>query len=600
MTLLFRPVGDARPSPVAGFVEGFVAAAIVLLALAWLDPALPWPPWTWTGEGMVRLVLNAMPPLAVLLILLAITRRLWLAAWLVVVALWTLYAANVAKLAVLETPLIPADLRMLADVGPSVRLLGHYVRPDRVAVAEIAAAFACSWLLFRIVRPTIARGSRRVLVGALGALAAISLVAGVPPWRSLYDADRLGFEPWSIGDSVARTGLIGSLLLYQWDYGGRDVPPGDDDSARRLLQRYTPALEQRFAGDDGELPDIIVVQSESFFDPSKLRGIAAGRYLRGFARVAAQARSGELVVPTFGGGTIRTEFEVLTGAPLRSLGGVQYPWIELDRRDFSALPGVLRSRGYRTLAIHPNAGAFWNRARTYPRLGFERFIDGAAFDDDAIVGLFTGDDALTDRVLAELDDDGPPQFIFAVSMEAHGPFDWRPGLDADRLAALPVPEGLDEGGRYWMRNYLYLLEDADRELDRLATALAKRSRRTLLLFYGDHLPALPPVYAQLGFDDDGKAESETVPWLLYDTASPFHEETDTQAWLLPAILLDAAGIGGGSYFSTLDVLRGELGLDRNANAIDDSPELIALARLSLRGELDAMLDSMFGVHVSAE
>jgi phosphoglycerol transferase MdoB-like AlkP superfamily enzyme len=600
MTLLFRPIGDARPSPLVGLAEGLGAAAIVLLALAWLDPALPWPPWTWTRDGVVRLVLNAMPALAVLLVLLAITRRLWLAAWLVVVALWALYAANVAKLAALETPLIPADLRMLADVGPAVALLGHYVRPDGVAIAGLAAAIACSWLLYRVARPTIARGSRRLLVGVLGALAAISLAEGTPPWRWLYDAGRLGFEPWSIGESVARTGLIGSLLLYQWDYSGRDVPPGDGESAKELLQRFAPALEERFAAGDGERPDIVVVQSESFFDPAKLRGIAKGQYLRGFERVASRARSGELVVPTLGGGTIRTEFEVLTGAPFRSLGGVQYPWIELDRRDFSALPHVLARHGYRTLAIHPNAGAFWNRARTYPELGFERFIDGAAFDDDAIVGLFTGDAALTDRVLAELDDDGPPQFIFAVSMEAHGPFDWRPGLDANRLAALPVPEGLDEGGRYWMRNYLYLLGDADRELDRLATALAKRSRRTLLLFYGDHLPALPPVYAQLGFDDDGRAESQTVPWLLYDTASRLREKTDTQAWLLPAILLDAAGIGGASYFSTLDVLRSEIDLDRNANAIDDTPELVALARLSLRGELDAMLDAMFGMRATVD
>jgi phosphoglycerol transferase MdoB-like AlkP superfamily enzyme len=602
MTVRFRPSADARPSPFIGLAQGLGAAAIVLIALAWLDPALPWPPSAWTLDGIVRLILNAVPALAVLLVLLAVTRRLWLAAWFVVVALWALYAANVAKLEMLETPLIPADLRMLSDVVPSVRLLSHYVHFDGVVGAELAAAVLCSWLLYRAARPTIASGRRRLLVGLLGALAAISLAEGAPPWRWLYDANRLGFEPWSIGDSVARTGLIGSLLLYQWDYGGRDVPPGDPDSAEELLQRHATALEQRFAAVDGDLPDIVVVQSESFFDPSKLRGVAKGQYLHGFERVAAQARSGELVVPTFGGGTIRTEFEVLTGAPLRSLDGVQYPWIELDRRDFTALPRVLARHGYRTLAIHPNAGAFWNRTRAYPALGFERFIDGAAFADDAIVGLFTGDAALTDRILAELDADGPPQFIFAVSMEAHGPFDWRPGLDADRLAALPLPEGLDEGGQYWMRNYLYLLDDADRELDRLATALAKRSRRTLLLFYGDHLPSLPPVYAQLGFDDDGKAEKQTVPWLLFDTAlaSAFRRELDTQAWLLPAILLDEAGIGGASYFSALDALRTEMDLDTNASAIDDTPGLVALARLSLRGEADAILDAMFGRHVAGD
>src|SRR5690606_19647037 len=117
-------------------------------------------------------------------------------------------------------------------------------------------------------------------------------------------------------------------------------------------------------------------------------------------------------------------------------------------------------------------------------------------------------------------DEGPPQFVFAVSMENHGPFDYRPNLDAERLAALPMPEKLDAGGRMWFGNYLYLLDDADQELGRLAEALARRERRTLLLFYGDHLPGLAPVYFQLGFDDGRTAQEQPVPWLLYDTARP--------------------------------------------------------------------------------
>ena len=77
---------------------------------------------------------------------------------------------------------------------------------------------------------------------------------------------------------------------------------------------------------------------------------------------------------------------------------------------------VRGDHGYRSVAIHPNAAAFWNRARAYPALGFSRFVDAASFPQDRIVGLFTSDAALTDRVLDELADDGPPQFVFAISM----------------------------------------------------------------------------------------------------------------------------------------------------------------------------------------
>jgi phosphoglycerol transferase MdoB-like AlkP superfamily enzyme len=391
------------------------------------------------------------------------------------------------------------------------------------------------------------------------------------------------------------TGLIGSLLLYHWQIGGGDVPSADRAAATALLQAHAPELRAGFAlpTSTEPLPDIVVVQSESLFDPARLQGVLSGRWLPQFHRMARKSSHGELTVPTFVGGTIRTEFEVLTGAPLASLGGVQYPWLELSLDHYPGLTRVLGERGYRRLAVHPNAAAFWNRSRAYPALGFERFVDGSAFDPERIVGLFTSDEAMTDRVLDELADDGPPQFLFAVSMENHGPFDWRPNLDAERLGKLPMPEQLDAGGRLWFGNYLYLLDDADRELGRLADALAKRERRTLLLFYGDHLPGLAPVYFQLGFDDGRPADKQPVPWLLFDSANPRQQRRDAQAWMLPALLLDAAGIRDDAYFNLLASLARSPDFDADDPAT--AAGMHALARLHLRGELDDVLDETLGL-----
>ncbi len=179
-------------------------------------------------------------------------------------------------------------------------------------------------------------------------------------------------------------------------------------------------------------------------------------------------------------------------------------------------------------------------------------------------------------------------------MENHGPFDWRPGLDAERLAAMKMPAGLDEGGEYWMRNYLYLLGDADHELGRLADALQKRKRRTLLLFYGDHLPALPPVYHQIGFADGKGPKTQPVPWLLLDNRRNLsdHSPMDTTAWLLPSILLETAGIGGDRYFATLGALRDSLPPDVMVSSTELPGELRALGQLRFRNELDPILDNV--------
>ncbi len=583
---LWRPSVTRADRAIAG------CALLLLLCVAGLDPGIDFSRGEAFATILQRLILNLLPVLAAFALLLAATRRVLLSTWLLLLLLGGLYAANASKLGALQMPLLPADLLFFAEPGPALRLFSEYLRIDAAHFLLALAAAAITLLLLREQPHPSLHGWRGAALGLLALLSGGSLLAGSGPWRQIYHSTALGFQPWALDVSATRTGLIGSLLLYHWEIGGHGVPSPDREAAIALLQAHAPELRAGMALSTTHepLPDIVVVQSESLFDPARLRGVLSDRWLSHYHALARRAQGGNLVVPTFAGGTIRTEFEVLTGAPLSSLGGIQYPWLELDESHYAGLTRVLNAHGYATTALHPNAAAFWNRARSYPALGFDRFIDGASFPQDRIVGLFTADAALTDRILDELADDGPPQFLFAVSMENHGPFDWRPNLDPQRLAALPMPETLDAGARLWFGNYLYLLDDADQELGRLADALARRKRRTLLLFYGDHLPDLAPVYEQLGFDDGRAAKTQPVPWLLLDNRNRQQRRTDTQAWMLPARLLDIAGIHDDAYFNLVASLARSPDFDpadaRTRAGID------ALAQLHLRGELTPLVESI--------
>lgn len=571
-----------------------LCSLLLAILVAHLDPAIHFRESPQPGAALQVLVLNVLPALAVFGALLALTRRLLLSSWLVLLALGGLYGANSAKIGTLQTPLLPADLHFFAEPGPALDLFRQYLHVGVASWALLIAGLAITAALGRERRLRVLGGWHAPVLGALAVAIVCSLTIGTSPWRRIYRSAENGFQPWSLIASSSRTGLIGSLLLYHWTIGGGDVPAADRDAAIAMLSAHAPELRAALAVApmDDELPDIVVVQSESLFDPARLHGVLSGRYLREYQRLQDTATSGNLQVPTFAGGTIRTEFEVLTGAPLASLGGIQYPWLELAQNHYAGLARTLDDHGYRSVAIHPNSAAFWNRARAYPALGFDRFIDAESFAKDRIVGLFTSDAAMTDRVLDELANDGPPQFVFAISMENHGPFDWRPGLDPHRLAALTMPEELDAGGRVWLGNYLYLLDDADHELGRLANALLQRKRRTLLLFYGDHLPGLGPVYAQLGFDDGRDAKKQPVPWLLLDTAHPRSRQLDTRAWMLPALLLDAAGIRD-SYFDVFATLAREQDFD--PDDAQNAAGMSALARLHLRGELVPVLDEALDI-----
>lgn len=575
-----QSTNSAIPAALA-VIAGLVSPA---LATVWLDPALGFERIGF-GPGSLALWLNILPVTALGLIILALFRRPLLAGWLTTLLVVALYAGNQAKFDALETPLLPADFRLFTAPGPVIELLSKYVHMDALRWALVALGLLAT-LALALFRPLRAlRGGRGLLFALATGLLGASLVAGSAPWQRLYDPWRLGFQPWALVESTQHTGIVAGLLLYQWQIGGGGIPSPDQVAARTLLRRYVGRLSPEAT--PATLPDIVVVQSESLFDPSRVTGTPEGHWLPQFRRVARRATSGDMRVPTFVGGTIRTEFEVLTGAPLASLGGIQYPWLELARTDFPNLATVLAEQGYEPIAIHPNPASFWNRDRTYPELGFSRFIDAREFEAERIVGLFISDAALTDRILEELPTKGPPRFLFAISMENHGPFDWRPNLDPARLAAQPMPDGLDEGGRLWFRNYLYLLEDADHELGRLADALRTRRRRTLLLFYGDHLPGLAPVYYQLGFKDGRDALEQPVPWLLLDTARRRPARLDTHSFLLPGLLLHAAGIRDGGWFDLLAAFA--LDPDFDPEDVATAAGLKALAQLQLRGELAELL-----------
>lgn len=536
-------------------------------------------------ETLQLTALNAVPAALLLLMLFSLTRRMFAATALALGIYLCLLTVNALKIDQLGLPLLPADFRFL-NYGGGLNLFAHYLQPEHVALPLGLLVVGLVALALEPAQPL--RLPACTTLGGASLVATIGLITGAAPWPRLYDGQTLGFEPWSPSTSAAHSGLVPSLLLYRWTLRPDRRAP-DRERALEFIAEHVDALGTSDPYEPTEQPDIVVVQSESFFDASRLNGVAPTKVLANFRHLAAQGRSGDLHVPTFGGGTIRTEFEVLTGVPLAVFPAIDYPYFDLLDAPAPGLARDLTARGYRTLALHPNDAGFWNRGVALARLGFERFLALPEFNGAALSGFFVSDAALTEHILAELRDDGPPQFLFAISIEAHGPYDVSPNLDPTRLAAMPVPSGLDEYGERTLRNYLYHLDAADRALGQLADALLARRRPTILLFYGDHLPGLHSSFAQTGFADGRSGPEQPVPWLLLDNRARRIEREDLHAWMLPAVLLDAADIHGDIYFTLLAALRRTpAALLPGGDTAPPEPRFAEIARLRARDELDAL------------
>jgi hypothetical protein len=81
----------------------------------------------------------------------------------------------------------------------------------------------------------------------------------------------------------------------------------------------------------------------------------------------------------------------------------------------------------------------------------------------------------------------------------------------------------------------------------------------VILFFGDHLPALVPAFQQAGFKDGGGFLTQTVPYILIDTAHMNHPvKRNAAAWELPGLVLAQAGTDNDPYFALTRLVAPEL------------------------------------------
>ncbi len=558
------------------------AAALVAfgyaLLVSYLDPALPWPVTFSRSEPWALVLLNLVPVLILHVALLLVTRRLLLSCWLTVLALAALYFINYIKLRELATPLLPDDFHFLKAIGVHYAFFAQYLASSRLQLLFAIGALAITLLLYR-ERPigSIKGGIRW---GAAVCTIALwsTLVQGSAPWKTVYYPGQAQFEPWAPRDSAARTGLIANMILLHWELrGGPRLEPSIDTSMQ-MLRDYNLTSPRPAAPARAPLPDIIVVQSESLFDVTRLKGIDID-VMPVWRAAASRGWSGELHVPTFGGGTIRTEFEFLTGLPLAAFPQIRYPYLQLAHAQIPSIVRELRSNGYRTVAIHPNGGAFWNRNHAFRAVGFDQFLDADAFDDAPRYGWYVSDASLVDRVIAELRDDDQPQMIMAISIQNHGPYDTVPLPASDNARFLQA--NLDAAGTRDLETYMTMVRASDEALGRLLEFVETRPRDTLLLVYGDHLPAMNAVYSQLGFKDERRPDEQPVPWLLVDNRSREPRVQNGPAWLLPTLLIEKTGLATSHYFSAL----ADVGFADAASRLP-ADVLKVLAQLQFAGRLD--------------
>ncbi len=448
--------------------------AVSLLVEWLLQPT----PVSWRERVAGGLALHAGCWLLAHAVLTLLLGRPWFAMALVNAGWLLLVLVNNAKVHSLREPFVFADFEYFTDAIRHPRLYIPFLGWPKALAAALGFVLAVGAGLWLEAIPA----ARWALNGQAGGGVFVLFVGAALVARGGRCCSSVTFKP---EDDIARLGLIGCLCCYgRAEQGALEL--------ESPLQQLAPVVVKSH-----ELPHLVAIQSESFFDPRRCFPGIRPDVLATFDRFASSSRChGGLTVPAWGANTVRTEFAFLTGVTETALGVHRFnPYRKAARSGVATLASVLRQLGYRTLCIHPYPAHFYARDRVYPALGFDEFIDIKGFEGAERAGPYISDCAVADKITEVLAMARGPVFVFAITMENHGPLHLE-SISAADISALYVqapPPGCED-----LTVYLRHLRNADRMLQRLQPVLVDAGRPMGLCWYGDHVPIMPGVYQALG------------------------------------------------------------------------------------------------------
>jgi hypothetical protein len=429
--------------------------------------------------------------------------------------------ADHTKRKTLFEPIVCADLFTAADIFRNPRICLIFPETKWVVVG-LAGALALFAGLFLIDRAAIEHDPLVAAVIAAGTYGMAWLVAN--PLLARATATLQALQP--SGDPAldsARFGPIATLMIHGI------LARGQREARRRtVLASAAPSIDLSASGGP-----VVVVQCESFFDARRLHDGITRELVPSFEACARKSvQWGRLGVPSVGANSVRTEFAVLTGLPESAIGFDRFnPYQGFARQPVASLASKLRAAGYYTICLHPFDRAFYGRDRVMGQLGFDEFIGLEGFTAARKVGLYTADVEVAHRIADIVQSHGPKVFVFAITMENHGPWQKRESggeTVATGLPALPAEADLLE--------FLRSVRNSDRMVHILADALASQAGATLA-FYGDHLPSFPSAFAALGFTQ------RDTDYLVWRSEGGKGRRVDLVAHELHDAILSAVAVG---------------------------------------------------------
>lgn len=294
------------------------------------------------------------------------------------------------------------------------------------------------------------------------------------------------------------------------------------NTIQQLKNQYAPAV----ATGEFKKPDVIVILSESFWDVTTLPNTTFSEDpIANYNALSQNNPSGTMISSTFGGGTARPEFEVLTGMTTAPMPAGAFPYQQYMHSDTFSFARYFKNMGYDTIGLHTYDNTFYERNKAYPHMGFDEFRGQDQLKTQLWwnSGPYLTDETLIDEIKYELEqehDNGA--FLFGITMENHSLFQNK--FKSNELTIDVKNSNCSIQEINALKNFTKGLNDSDKALKQLYDYVMAREKETVVLWFGDHLPTLGndfSPYTTTGALQSSDSENWTDKEVEYMFSTPY-------------------------------------------------------------------------------
>ena len=500
-------------------------------------------------NGITYTVINTVSVFAVSSFLYLFLQRWWLSSLIMSIPLTVLSVANFYTLMFRNSPISTQDLY---NAGTAMSVLGSYSFPITGYVLGILIAFGISVALV-VLMFRMEKGKKLALKNIIVRNLCFVACFGVF-FNAVYFGEN-SIKPkttfvWSWEDSYYKYGYVASSIeVFQTSM--EMVTKPDNYSEGTLADRTnskTPKMGER-------KPDIIFILNETFFDMRDIIDLGDTPSAMPFIDSLPETQKGRTVIAGTGGGTNKSEYELLTANTIQMMPGIT-PFNYLDFSNANSIVSFLESLGYSSWGAHCAESLNYSRNVAYPKLGFDKVMFDVDFGTKERYENrpYATDEFCYGKMLEDYENMGDaPRFMYMLTIQNHGNWDINnPEHDLITVEG-DFGEYTDDISEF--QSCIKLSDDAFRKLTEY---FEDSDREVIICMVGDHCPSFATnLLGEIDMDETFALRSTPyVMWANFDLEIETPAETSLP--YISPMVLEAAGCPVSPFYGYMNELRKDI------------------------------------------